>query len=1217
MKSRTPSLTIAALLGGLLLTNPASAVTNSWNGAGVNDNWSTSGNWSLGTPGTTDQVEFNDTDATGTSGPLGTPNNIVSSSTTIQTLKYGNSNGLHTTQISAGATLTIGGSQSPVMLVGTDTDAGGVQTVYATILGQGSLFVTNGVATSIFSVRQGSATSGAHRATLDMEGLDNFTAHVGRIWVAGDNGSSGSPQLNRSQGTLVLARTNFIFCRSTVGNPGILLAETAANGGTCFLKLGQTNVIFSDAGITIGGRKSINSTLTFNASFTSPGALFRNAAGTGRQAFWTVGDEVKQTSSTSTASGAIDFSNGTVDALITTNIVGRGSSTGGSVGTGTGTLTFTAGTIDATTLIIGSQPAGGGGGIGTVNVNGTGLLVAGSVLRLAEGAASSGTLNITGGTVRANAIENGGGATVANITMTGGTLSLTNTAGSSASRILNFTAADSTLNLPVSAAVTNIFVNTLTASGSSTNNTINIVSLPTLGGYPAQFPLISYVSYGPGLTDFLVGSLPAGSPAFQGYISNNVANSTIDLVITSGPTPSQVLTWNGNVNGNWDTTTTNWLNASLAPVSYVQNDFVTFDDSASGTTNVNLTTVLTPSSLTFSNSTKNYALSGSGSIDGNIGITKDGSGSLTLGNSGVNTFSNGVSILGGTVKLSGSADRLPTGSTVTLADVSGAALDLNNLNQTLRSLNGGGASGGNVSLGSGSLTIWSGGGYGGVISGTGQLIKTNYEVSGFLTLSNANTYSGGTIIGGYTNTTTLIVANATGSGTGSGFVRVLTNGSLRIGSGGAEGSVSAAAITNDGTVRVNLNYDLTFPHTLVGAGNFEKFNTNNTVTLAGINSYSGTTLVQEGGLRLESSGAVGSGTITLGNGATTVLQLTNDVSVTSPLTIQSKPAAAISGVANVQNIGGSNTLAGPISLSQNGTLGWMFEVVSGHLLVAGTHVPLTPAQTSQTTTKPLWLRGDADGEWSSSIVDSVNSVTNLAVRKSGLGKWVLSGNNTYTGGTVVSNGTLIVNGSIAAAGSVNVAGGTLGGTGIISGPVTVGAAGTLAPGSSIGTLTVSNGLTLDGTTIMEVTHSSADKVAGIGNLTLNGTLTVVTNGTLLGGEVFQLFSATNYSGDFTTYDLPVLPSPLGWDASLVPVSGTLSVTGAVAVPNPIPLSVAKTNNVLTFSWTDAAFKLQSQTNVLSVGLKTNWVDYPGGGSSPVNVTIDSAKPAVFFRLIAP
>jgi len=47
------------------------------------------------------------------------------------------------------------------------------------------------------------------------------------------------------------------------------------------------------------------------------------------------------------------------------------------------------------------------------------------------------------------------------------------------------------------------------------------------------------------------------------------------------------------------------------------------------------------------------------------------------------------------------------------------------------------------------------------------------------------------------------------------------------------------------------------------------------------------------------------------------------------------------------------------------------------------------------------------------------------------------------------------------------------------------------------------------------------------------------------------------------------------------------------------------------------FRLQAQTNSLTAGLDTNWFDYPGGDTPPVNVPINNAGGSVFFRLISP
>ena len=83
-------------------------------------------------------------------------------------------------------------------------------------------------------------------------------------------------------------------------------------------------------------------------------------------------------------------------------------------------------------------------------------------------------------------------------------------------------------------------------------------------------------------------------------------------------------------------------------------------------------------------------------------------------------------------------------------------------------------------------------------------------------------------------------------------------------------------------------------------------------------------------------------------------------------------------------------------------------------------------------------------------------------------------------------------------------------------------------------------------------------------------------------------------------------------ASFHPTTGVLSV---ISTGNTAPsLNVSQSGSTLTLSWADASFKLQSQTNNLTTGLNTNWFDYPGGSTSPVNVTINPANPSVFFRL---
>jgi hypothetical protein len=213
---------------------------------------------------------------------------------------------------------------------------------------------------------------------------------------------------------------------------------------------------------------------------------------------------------------------------------------------------------------------------------------------------------------------------------------------------------------------------------------------------------------------------------------------------------------------------------------------------------------------------------------------------------------------------------------------------------------------------------------------------------------------------------------------------------------------------------------------------------------------------------------------------------------------------------------------------------------------------------------------------------------------------------------------LIVNGTIANSSGVTVAGGTLAGAGYISAPVTIDADGNLAPGDGgLGALSVFNSLTLNGTTTVELAKTGAtvmnDQVNVLTTLTLGGTLNVSLTGTVTGGEVFQLFTAGVFTGSFGAVNLPALPGDLTWDDSNLSVNGTLAIVGGGSAPT---LGVTHSGGLLTFTWTEAGYKLQAQTNSLNVGLSTNWGDYPGGGSSGVNVPINPANPSVFFRLLS-
>jgi hypothetical protein len=503
-----------------------------WNGPGAN-NWSASGNWSpAGPPEAFDDVKFYNTGATGLA--VSNINNLVDSSFggTVASLQYGNTNGNHTTSIAAGSTLTLAGSDG--LIVGTETDNGTVQTVFSTITGPGGTLMINNPSADLI-VRQGTANSGgSQRATLEMSGLGTFTATLSQVLV----GFVGL--VNRATGTLYLGKTNTIIA---TGSPGIGAGDNNSNsGGQNLIYLGQTNAIFADS-ITIARRKA-TATLRFNPAYANPLAFFRAADGAGRVSTWNIADNSDESTSSSSALGTNDFSGGTVDALVDTLVVGKSQTTTGA--NSTGVLTFTSGTFDVNMLQVGFQAASGAtsAGIGRVNVSGAGaVLVVNNTIELGHTSGGDGTTNtfgtlyINGGTVLANAIVIGAGSISNTLAMNGGTLNLATTAGTPAAPINKVALTNSTLLFAAATGSTNLVAAALVTGG--VGNSISVASLPNVTIFPAQFPLIQYSGAIAGAGyNFVLGALPAGAYC-GGYLSNNVANRSIDLVITNcqGPKP--------------------------------------------------------------------------------------------------------------------------------------------------------------------------------------------------------------------------------------------------------------------------------------------------------------------------------------------------------------------------------------------------------------------------------------------------------------------------------------------------------------------------------------------------------------------------------------------------------------------------------------------------------------------------------------------------------
>ncbi len=1150
---RTLRCLLATAACGLMALTSMQAATNSWIGAGADFNWSTAGNWTNGAPTATSDVFFY-------TNTMDVPNNIVDANTTIQSLQFQNTNVASPTslQINPGVTLTISNVSSGYALRAGDAIPIVLQ-LNSRIdgLGAGLQMVASN---AIMSARQSQVTTtgSGSRHTLDMSGLDTFTGYLSRLYVAGDSG-------NRAAGTLYLAKTNLIMLGYTAGPPLLLGNAAGAAGGALYL--GWTNAIFSDNGMHIAYNRGGKCILAFNNAAYGGTAYFRNRAGTGRQSYWRIGDGSAFAYSGNACNGEVDFSLGTVDAMVNELVVGRnmtsGTTASAAVAGAVGILTFNSGTIDANTVIVGYDKVDYGPRVdATINVDGTGKLIVNNSMQLGR------FMKATSGNGVTKAILNigtktGGGTVVVN----GPILSSPSVESDNQSEI-NIRHADSSLSVrnsvgPLLYLELTAGKMTIDIDGNPTTPVCTASNLLTAAGFnlevqggglePGRTTLIDYdLIYSGSPVDDIVLSLP---PYLQGFLSNNLANTSIDLWITN----KLITVWNGDKNDIWDIgTTTNWKDgttgsAKIYGQSSIPGDIVRFDDSATGSGNVNLVTDIGPMQTLVNNDSKAYTFSGTGRLTGPTGLTKTGPGTLTIANSGANDFEGAVAINGGTLQIGGGPDRLPTDATVMLADASGATLNLNNQNQTLATLNGGGAAGGNVSLGGGTLTITGDSAYAGTINGAGKLVKAG---AGTLTLYRASTFSGGTTI--ETNTA-ITVVNDTGSPLGSGSVEINSGGTLRIGNGTSAGGIGSSVITNEGTLVLNVTNDVTFANFITGAGSVTK-SANNAVTLGSANDYTGVTRINAGVLRVTHPNALGSASTpdseystVIANAAVASLELANDVALDEVIQFATKSGTYLRNP-GIRSVSGTNVLNGPLLLTSGGSVHNFSANAGSKLVINGPIV----ASTNWVNGFPYHaLDGDGEGVVNSGFVNgsSYDKMTNN-LYKLGNGTWTLAGDNTYIGFTVISNGTLVVNGSLLGTNvvKVNAAGfwvgcivsadGTLKGDGLIHCVVTN--AGTLSAGSSIGTLTISNSLTMlpGSTTLFEIGDGQYDQIKGLSSVSYGGTLKVTLAGTLAGGEVFKLFVADSYPATtFDTFDLPVLANGLSWDKDQLTVDGTLRVAG--------------------------------------------------------------------------
>lgn len=390
-------------------------------------------------------------------------------------------------------------------------------------------------------------------------------------------------------------------------------------------------------------------------------------------------------------------------------------------------------------------------------------------------------------------------------------------------------------------------------------------SFTTAGTYPLfSYPAGGYV---PGSFATVPLSLP---PNVSGFLQDNPGNNTMDLVLSSVNT----LIWNGNLPGGlWNVNgAANWIPNPSAPAGkYQENMVVRLDDSAIGTA-VTLNSQLSPSSVTVNNSTQNYTLSGTGGITGSTGLTKMGTGSLTLNTA--NTYTGLTTISAGTLQLgNGTANGSVAGNI------------LNNANLALNN-------------GATAQT------YAGVVSGSGSLSKIG---TGTFTLGGTNTYLGTTTINGGT----LRVTGTVGTGA------VVDNANLEFNRTDATQVNPVGVLTGTGNVRY------TGPAIQTSlAGQFLVDDTN---------SYGGTTTVTSNcRVNLTNLSGLSNGAVTVDNGSGILFNTVASV-FNNPITLNGPGWLETAGQLGAIRITGSTNLTGPLTLGSSSRI----SVYGGAGIVSG------------------------------------------------------------------------------------------------------------------------------------------------------------------------------------------------------------------------------------------------------------------------------------------
>ena len=954
------------------------------------------------------------------------------------------------------------------MVTGYEIAGTGANTLTPT--GTATLTTDAGVTATISAVLEGAgAVNKLGAGTLILSGDNAYTggttisAGTLQIGAGGTSGAIAGDITNDA--ALVFDRSDvFVFAGDIAGTGTLtkngagvlaLTGDVTSTGGTT-ITAGTLQIGAGGTAGWLAGDVTNNATLRFNRSddVTFTGAV----SGTG--------ELEKQGAGTLTLAGAYTATGGTTISAGTLQI-GAGGATGSLAGdvSNEGALIFNR--SDAMTF------AGDISGAGSVTKLGAATLTLSGV-NTYTGATkvSAGRLDVVG-SLGATAVTVANGATLGGTGTISGSVSV-QAGGRLAPGTSPGTLTVGSLSL-VGGSILDFELGTPDVVGGATNDLIVVTGDLTLDGLlsvtaGAGFGTGVYrlINYGGALIDngLELDAMPGG---FSFGVQTSVANQ-VNLLVNA----TAIQFWDGANTGpdgaidggagTWNAAATNWTsesgNANAAwggrtavfggtagtvtlgePVSFEGLQF-TMDGYtiAGGGANV-----LRPTGVASIRTDADVTATMAAALSGGGGVLKEGAGRLIL--TGENDYTGGTTIAGGTLQI---GDGTTAGSIV--GDVTNnAALVFDN--------------------GESDATV-----FGGVISGTGTVAK---QGAGTLTLTGANTYTGGTIIAA---------------------------GTLRIGDGGTSGAI-AGDVSNDGVLAFDRSDAVTFAGTVTGTGALVQMG-NARLTLTGDHSYTGGTTVGAGGLQIGAGGTTGwiQGDV-VANGVL-AFNRSNDVVFDG----------AVSGTGELHQVGagkltltGENALAGGATVAEGSTLqigdGGMSGSFSGPIANIGTLI---------------FHRADAIVH--EGVISGSGTLT-----KRGAGVLTLSGANTFTGLTRVDAGTLMLASGSSVASAEVAAGAVLGGGGTVRGNLIN--RGTVSPGFSPGVLSVTGNFVQHsgGKLVIEVASAASfDRLVVGGTATLDGTLeVVVANGfTFEAGQTWEVISAGSVSGRFGEVISPFTNLPL-------------------------------------------------------------------------------------------